>query len=232
MINAICGKAPLWLINAFLKFGVNLTETGVCGALPSATEHHIDQMAFKFSNSHIFVANESKFILNKLNNYDFSVIDESLGNKYPKDVLLNVCQVGNFLFCNEKYSSKQLISYAKKLGLEIINVSQGYANCSICVVSNSKPALITEDESIYNACALVDGIDALLISKGEVTLEGYDYGFIGGSSALIEDNVYFFGNISSHPDYESIKEFISNHNKGLVELSQNPLTDIGGIIEI
>ena len=232
MINALCGKAPEWLKTAFLCHNINLIEVGSCGTLPAATEHHIDQMAFMFSDNHIFVAEESKNILEYTSNFDNSVIKESIGNKYPKDVYLNACQIGKFFICNEKYVSKDLLEYANTLGLEIINVNQGYTKCSICVISNENPAIITEDKSIYDICSSHKGIEALLISKGEVTLEGYDYGFIGGSSALINDAVYFFGKISSHPDYEKIELFISKFKKNIIELSNNPLIDIGGIIQL
>ena len=47
----------------------------------------------------------------------------------------------------------------------------------------------------------------LLISSGDIKLEGYDYGFIGGASGKISDNtVVFFGNAEMHPYYSSIRE--------------------------
>ena len=47
--------------------------------------------------------------------------------------------------------------------------------------------------------------EVLLISSGDIKLEGYDYGLIGGASGKISDNtVVFFGNAEMHPCYLSL----------------------------
>ena len=73
-----------------------------------------------------------------------------------------------------------------------------------------------------------------MISQGNIELDGYDYGFIGGAGGRIDDNtVIFFGNIEKHPDYISIKEFCAKHSVTIKCLCKNmPLTDIGGIVKV
>lgn len=74
----------------------------------------------------------------------------------------------------------------------------------------------------------------LLISSGDIKLEGYDYGFIGGASGKISDNtVVFFGNAEMHPCYSSIRELCLKNKIGIKILCKNmPLTDVGGIVKI
>ena len=149
---------------------------------------------------------------------------------YPESIEFNCAAVGDRLICYEKYTIKQILEYANKCGMKIVNVKQGYSKCSVCVVNNN--AIITEDDSIEreaNKC----GIDVLKISKGHVKLHGYDYGFIGGCSGLIDENLLAFnGSIEIHPDYDRIYEFCIRHCIKIISLSNENLYDIGSIIRI
>ena len=74
----------------------------------------------------------------------------------------------------------------------------------------------------------------LLIPSGDIKLEGYDYGFIGGASGKISDNtVVFFGNAEMHPCYSSIRELCLKNKIAIKILCKNmPLTDVGGIVKL
>ncbi len=151
---------------------------------------------------------------------------ERTSDKYPYDVLFNAALVGNNLICNKKYISKEILSAADSSGIKIIHTPQGYAKCNSCIVSDS--ALITSDISIYKAC-LENSIDALLISSGNIALSGYDYGFIGGSSGLSENILYFCGDVSTHVDFFKISAFCEKHGRSVISLSKEPLSDLGSI---
>ena len=154
-------------------------------------------------------------------------IDESMGEKYPNDVALNIAIVGKNAFCNKKFASKTVQKYLAENGFSIHHVAQGYAHCSTCIVSEN--ALITADFGIFKAAQDV-GIDALLISSGHISLPPYDYGFIGGASGSCREKIYFCGVLNSHPDGEIIRQFCEKHGKIVVELFDSPLIDIGGIL--
>ena len=73
-------------------------------------------------------------------------------------------------------------------------------------------------------------IEVLAIRPGYIALPGYDYGFIGGCSGLLKKNLLVFnGNISLHPDSDSILSFCKNHGTDVYSLSKGVLTDIGTI---
>lgn len=224
--TAFCGKAPRWLKEAFLTYGVNVVEVGVCDSLQAPVAHHIDMMALPIADE-LLVTPETEFISGYFRGKDVIVTKEHLFEKYPGDVLLNALILPDYLICNTKTVADEVLKLADNCEKEVIHVNQGYTKCAVCTVSNT--AIITEDESIYRACK--DKLNALLIQKGGAELPGYEYGFIGGASALIDDTVYFFGNIESHPDCESIFKFICEENKKMISLSKDKkLLDIGGII--
>ena len=130
--------------------------------------------------------------------------------------------MGNFAFADDK-----LLTLTESLSK--LDIKQGYCKCS-CLVINEN-ALITDDKSIYNI-ALKNGVDCLLVSKGDVTLPGHNYGFIGGASGKIsKTEVLFFGDVTKHRDYKKIADFIEKHGCKIISLDF-PLTDFGGIIPI
>ena len=73
----------------------------------------------------------------------------------------------------------------------------------------------------------------LVIEKGDIKLEGMEYGFIGGTCGLIGPRLLAFcGNIEKHRDYKQIKAFAKRHNTDLISLCSGKLIDIGSIIPI
>lgn len=151
--------------------------------------------------------------------------NSTLGCNYPKDIAYNIKVVGNSVFHKFAHTDSALIELL--VGMTMIDVSQGYSGCSICKVSNS--AIITSDKGIHEK-AQESGISSLLIRNGCIELEHFDYGFIGGASFFCDDTVYFFGDVSHHPDYDNIESFCRSAGSSIVTLGEDPLTDYGGAI--
>ncbi len=147
---------------------------------------------------------------------------------YPDDTVFNALKVGRHIFCGKAVSG-DIMSYANENGLTVIPVKQGYAHCTTLAI-DEKNAAITADRGMAAAMERV-GVNVLLISEGHILLEGAEYGFIGGASFVDRDSrrVFFFGDISAHPDADKITDFIKE--LGYTALSLNgPLTDIGGAV--
>ena len=149
----------------------------------------------------------------------------SLLPNYPNDVLLNTCILKDKIIGGT--AVKEFWSNDKR---EYVSVKQGYTKCSVCVVDEH--SLITDDLSIFDACQAFD-IDALLVSKGNVKLNGFDYGFIGGCSGKISrDTIAFYGDIRTHSDYSQIKSFLAYRGVFEHSLCSGNLIDVGSIIPI
>lgn len=232
------GRVTLAAINA--QAGESIKKLNILGiktvtvksdlSLPEPVNSHADIQLLHLGRNDIFCQSEHLCTGELKQKFNIIKIKEKAGNKYPEDVRLNCAIIGNKLICNKNTIAYEILEFAELNNLTVINVKQGYARCSICVVNEN--AIITDDESIFTAAGNFFN-DAQLISKGSIGLKGYAYGFIGGCCGKIDKNkLAFNGTIESHKDYKHIIDFLSRNHVECVELHQNPLYDIGGILPL
>lgn len=158
-----------------------------------------------------------------------SVIIENIKSPYPNDCLLNFADIGDYIICNKSILTEEIIDLLPKK--PIIDVKQGYSKCSVCICGYN--TIITDDISVYNAVLQYDNINSLLVEKGSVHINKYDYGFIGGCCGLIDKNTLLFnGDLSLHSDFDKIKKFLYDNDVNYIDIKEKPLTDIGSIIPI
>lgn len=220
----ISQNADKRILDSLISKGFDVTPLAPFSALESPVETHTDMLLCTADNL-LFIHKDYLF---NTNDFDKIIeIDEAISSKYPNDVLLNIAVVGKNVFCNTKYASKTILTHLNENGYTVNHVAQGYAHCSICIVSQC--AIITADKGIYNTAHSI-GIDALLISEGHISLDPYEYGFIGGATGATNDAVYFCGSLRHHPDGEKMRTFIENHGKSVIELCDAPICDVGGIL--
>lgn len=215
---------------------VSLERRGLCPIfIPSSSflspevASHPDMLFFAFKNR-LFTGRcyfeENRYFFEKagLSSY-LTIIDTDARSPYPYDIPFDVFYLGSTLFCKEKYTPAEIKTNFDR----IVNVSQGYAACSSLVLPDT--AVITSDRGIFDA-VINEGHDALLISSGDVTLPGYDSGFIGGASFVSGKTVFFTGDITRHADGEKIITFISSYGYEIVNLSEENLFDCGSFKEV
>lgn len=154
----------------------------------------------------------------------------SFGCNYPFDCAMNICCVGdNAIFC-DKTASADIVEKLKQRGYKPILCNQGYTKCLISVVSEN--SIICSDKGISSACR-EKGIEVLEISQGNIELEGFEYGFIGGSSfKLSESKLVFTGLLDSHPDRYRILDFLDAKGIKPVFLTEKCIFDVGSILPI
>lgn len=164
---------------------------------------------------------------------------ESLGNKYPENIIYNAVCTGKYFIHNLKYTDPNLMRAAEKWhascfsgsSLQKLHTNQGYTRCCCLPVDDS--SFITSDEGIFGTLSAA-GAQVLLISKGHIRLPGFDYGFIGGCGGhiIIEGipTMIFNGNLSEHPDFKNMADFIKARHIDIVYFEDEPLTDIGSIL--
>ncbi len=140
--------------------------------------------------------------------------------------------------------------------LTYVDVPQGYSRC--CCLPVDDTSFITSDAGIEKKLSAA-GADVLLIQTGHIALPGFDYGFIGGcaghilspphchektahgidsdipcdaqpSAASLRPTILFNGDLSSHPDYMKIANFIHLRGIDTAYFKDYPLTDIGSIL--
>lgn len=169
---------------------------------------------------------QNKERFKEIQNYNIIKVGKKCLPKYPHDVGLNVLVMGKSIFCSIKSVAVEILDFAKLNGYSVINVKQGYSSCSVLVLDENHA--VTADKSMAKAIKS-DGKDVLEINAGNITLEGYNYGFIGGASGVCGRKVYFFGSVHSHPDGEKIIKYLSSNGFEAVTVFDEELRDVGGI---
>jgi len=148
---------------------------------------------------------------------------------YPEEIIYNAACTGRYIIHNMKYTCPELLNTARSMGMIPVDVKQGYAKCNTVIVSEN--AVISSDRGMCSAMQNA-GLDVLLIDRGHISLQGYEYGFIGGASGRIKNEIIFNGDLSAHPDFKRICDFIKYHALEIKYFEEFPLSDIGSIISM
>ena len=147
---------------------------------------------------------------------------EKVGKEYPKDVLYNVCQIGNIVI-GSKYADKSIVP-------DII-VKQGYVKCSVVVTSNN--SCITSDIGIKETLKS-NNIDVHYIDENNINLLKRDgsksamKGFIGGASLIFNNKFILFGDIVKLDNKDKIIRHLCKHNLQLQDFRGLDVNDYGG----
>lgn len=225
----ICGELCNELNSYLDKVGIKRLVIVPNNDIDNSVRYHADMAAVYIGTGKILLEKRQCSLGERLSDLGLQVeySEDCIKGEYPKDVALNYTLLNDKIIGKLNCADNTLIKLADNL--KKINVRQGYCKCSCLIVSEN--AVITDDECIYKALCLNE-IDALLISKGDITLNGHDYGFIGGASGKIsKTDILFFGDVTKHRDYKKIAGFIEKHGCKIISLDF-PLTDFGGIIPI
>ena len=230
--------------------GYNIIEVNFPSRVskPVCTHPDIYMCKIEFPN----INNNSRF---------FSGDITKLGNKHPGEAIYNACATGKYFVHNLKISDSKILDWAEQNALEFVDVPQGYTRCNLLPVGPSN--FITSDRGIFKAMSK-SGADVLLISNNNISLPGYDYGFLAGCAGIISSNldlenpnseqafsdygfslssiygvseissekytVLFNGDLSAHPDFKKIIDYISNCGLNALWVRGKKLADIGSIL--
>lgn len=222
---ANCDKT---LLKALSEKSIKVFPTDKNAALDSPVSLHADILVHHLGGKAFIIDKSQQTVIKCLEKYNCDIeIVNSICSPYPNDCLLNCADIGDYLVCNTAITHPSILSTRKT----VINVKQGYSKCSVCIAD--KNTIITDDASVYNAVRPFDDIKCLLVEKGSVVIEKYDYGFIGGCSGLIgKKKLFFNGDLSTHKSYKEIYEFLGENNIACFDIKNKPLTDIGSILPI
>ena len=236
-------KKPFALIgeNAddFIKIALSNEEFEVISLPPDdrlaqQVSSHADMLIFAIDDTifcnenyyqkHISIFEQIKSYGYKINSSTFTV-----SQKYPNDVALNQARIGKSIFGYSQSCDKSILKYLSEHGYTYHSVKQGYAKCSTLILGDN--AIISADTNIVSTAKKLN-IDTLKIENGsdEIILNGYDYGFIGGASAVYENKVFFFGNLSLHSQGKEISDFCKKNGFLPISIGTKKLCDVGGAI--
>jgi len=197
-------------LKAYLEGKAQVIVFGGISTVAEPIRNHPDLVYCRLTEDTIFLGNE-----------------QLLTPEYPGDIIYNGFSTGKYFIHDLRHTDGQLLKAVEELKLIPVNVKQGYACCSIVPVDED--STITADRGIARA-AEAAGIKVLTVEAGHVELPGYDTGFLGGTSGRVGDEILFNGDLSAHPDFEAIKDFIESRGLKIKYFEGYPLRDIGSII--
>ncbi|CAM2777415.1 DUF6873 family GME fold protein [Hathewaya histolytica] len=154
--------------------------------------------------------------------------ENSLEATYPKDIIINALSTEEFFIHNLNFTDKTLLK--KNMHKKLISVNQGYTKCSTALVN--KNSIITSDVTIAKNLK-ENNFNVLLIPPGDIILEGLNYGFIGGTCGLVEDNVLaFYGDLNYYAYGREVLKFLKECKVEPLFLRKSKLIDRGSILSI
>lgn len=219
------------LAEPLARYGVQALPAPVTSTLPPPIREHPD-MNCRHLGGEALIVFQNAAVPHALSQIGLKMIpsDRPGGGQYPLDAALNVLLLSGYAFHKAGITDPRLQQLLDTRGYTLKTVAQGYTACSSAIVDER--ALITADPKIAQAAKAV-GIDVLQIQPGFIDLPGYPYGFLGGACGKIAPNcLAFTGQLTHHPDYHQILDFLSAHHVEPVFLTDRPCFDCGGILPI
>lgn len=214
------------IIEELNKYTDKIIKTKKQNTYDSICGHADIQLCKIDDNTAVCAPNCYEYFKSQLQGINVICGDKNPCGLYPTDVLYNACCFGDYAIHNFKYTDKITLAVIEQKFSKRINVKQGYSKCSICHIGN---AVITDDDGIPKKLCEFK-LDVLKLKSKDVNLNGMNYGFFGGAVGTFKNYIFSVGSIEKHSDAKCITKFLNKHNFNLIELSKNPLYDVGSII--
>lgn len=224
--------------NMLKYLGYKLVPIETSNNVYAEISSHVDIFTTKIGDTLIVEKSKYDDLVFMLKDTEYNVISgkENVEMKYPNDIKYNVCIIGNYAVHNFKYTDKVVLKELKENGYELINVEQGYTNCSVAVIDES--SVITTDRKIAEKL-IANNISVLLLDytpdiklKDEYGNYSNMNGFIGGAIGRVDNNIIVFGDLNKIDRENKIRDFIKIRNLKLIDFKDLDVIDYGGIVEV
>lgn len=224
--------------NMLKYLGYKLVEIQKSNNVYAEISSHVDIFTTKIDDALIVEKSKYEDLEFSLKDSKYNIISgrEEVGLHYPDDIKYNVCIAGNYAIHNFKYTDKTVLKKLKQSEYELINVEQGYTNCSIAVIDNS--SVITTDKKIAEKL-IANNFSVLLLDyipdiklKDEYGNFSSMTGFIGGAIGRVRDNIIVFGDLNKIDKENKIRNFIKARDLKLIDFKGLDVIDYGGIVEV
>ena len=199
---------------------------------------HVDIFTTKIGDTLVVEKSQFEDLTFMLKKSEYNIVrgKEQIEMNYPDDIKYNVAIIGNYAVHNFKYTDKKVLKLLQEGGYELIDVEQGYTNCSIAVIDDT--SVITTDKKIAERLRANNLSVLLLDYTPDIKLldEHGRYssmqGFIGGAIGKVDNNIIIFGDLEKIDKDGQIRKFITDRHLTIVEFNGLDVIDYGGILEV
>ena len=226
-------RADIKILNKIETLGFEICLMPLNKNASFLCESHPDISLCRISNNELIYSKDcDEKLLSTLHSKGLILIEgnSSIGSKYPSEIKYNAARIGKYLIHKLNSTDSKILEECEKRNIELLNVKQGYTQCSLAVVKQD--LAITSDLGIYNTLKNTEEISLLLIPPQE-SIRLYDgkTGFIGGASGRIDDQHFSIaGNASLLNNYKEINKFLENNEVKLISLSDEMPFDLGTLM--
>lgn len=186
---------------------------------------HPDIFLFQDENKLVIAPNTPKKLINFLDkkNINYTNGKKTVGKSLDDSVLYNCLSTEKYFFCKK---NKPDISIQKRCSGKIfIDLPQSYARCSMFAIDDK---IITSDMGIVKVLATTN-LDCFYFNPSEIRIIDHKNGFVGGTMGMVDNKVFFLGNLLKHNDGKALYKYITDLGKEVVCLDDDYLYDGGGI---
>ena len=199
---------------------------------------HVDIFTTKIGDTLVVEKSQFEDLTFMLKKSEYNIVrgKEQIEMHYPDDIKYNVAIIGNYAVHNFKYTDKKVLKLLQEGGYELIDVEQGYTNCSIAVIDDT--SVITTDKKIAERLRANNLSVLLLDYTPDIKLldEHGRYssmqGFIGGAIGKVDNNIIIFGDLEKIDRDGKIRNFITERHLQIIEFNGLDVIDYGGILEV
>jgi len=197
------------IVDYLKKLNIEPIKTIKCTDIQEPIDGHPDMVIHPIDFKTFVVApNVYDYYRNVLAEKSIKVIKggKTLCRNYPEDIAYNEARIGRYAVHNLQHTDQVLKYYLEEAGIEFIHVNQGYTKCSTSAVNDNKA--LTSDYTLHEKLKSYN-IDCMFINPEVVRLKGYNHGFIGGCTGLINEKIFLStGKILDKNILNPLKEFI------------------------
>ena len=189
---------------------------------------HPDIFIFQDESGLVVAPNSPKKLISFLDsiNAKYSFGRKPVGNSLDDSVLYNCLTTNKYIFC--KKEKPDAVIQKRCLEKTIVNLPQAYARCRMFTINN---AVITSDKGIVKVLEK-NNIEYFYFDPSEIKIEDHKNGFIGGTMGVLNNNVFFLGNILKHKSGKALESYIIQQGMEVVCLGNDYLYDGGGVFFI
>jgi hypothetical protein len=147
-----------------------------------------------------------------------------VGKAYPESAGYNAVVTEKYFIHHLKHTDPELLLIHRDK--KLIHVNQAYTRCNLLALHENW--FVTSDRGIEKT--LMDQeLRVLYVDPTGIQLPGFDRGFFGGTCGIIDDTVYFIGDLANHKQGEEISLLLEKLGYQTYALYDGPLFDGGSL---
>jgi hypothetical protein len=187
---------------------------------------HPDIFIYQDSENVILAPNSPKILTDFLykNEISFSTGNSKIGDKLNDSALYNCISTKKYFFHKKGFTDSKVLEINSKK--KFINLPQAYSACSLIALNENY--FLTSDKGILKTIKSA-GLNCEYFSPEKILIPIHNHGFIGGTSGIFQNKIYFIGNIKKHSDYNIITDLTEKSELEIVSLYDGNLYDGGKI---